>query len=86
MAAASKLLREELVTKVKKIKALRDYFIKRVFSEIDNITLNGPEGENRLANNANLTFEGLAGEAILYNLSLKKNCSFNRFSLCFRFN
>ena len=72
MAAASKLLREELVTKVKKIKALRDYFLKRVFTEIDNITLNGPEGENRLANNANLTFDSLPGEAILYNLSLKK--------------
>ncbi|WP_041596028.1 cysteine desulfurase family protein [Halanaerobium hydrogeniformans] len=71
MAKASELVRNELESKVEKIKDLRDYFLERVFSEINNITLNGADRKNRLANNANLSFKGLDGETILYNLSLK---------------
>ena len=46
----------------KKMKKLRDKFIKRLV-KIENIELNGPK-ENRLCNNINIRFNNIEGEAI----------------------
>ena len=43
---------------------LRDYFIKRILTEIPNTTLNGPIGNQRLANNINISFNNIEGESI----------------------
>lgn len=49
---------------VKQMKKLRDYFIERVMNEIDNVSINGAIGEDRLCNNINLCFNNIEGEAI----------------------
>ena len=48
----------------KKMQELRDYFIKRILTEISNTTLNGPTEDQRLANNINLSFNNIEGESI----------------------
>jgi cysteine desulfurase len=48
---------------VKKIEKLRDYTIKEIL-KIKNTRLNGPMGEERLANNINISFSNIEGEAI----------------------
>ncbi|MFA5931185.1 MAG: cysteine desulfurase family protein [archaeon] len=49
---------------------LRDYFIKKVFSEIPKTILNGHK-KNRLPNNVNISFDGVEGESILLRLNEK---------------
>ncbi len=53
---------------------LRDKLIKGIL-EIDRVRLNGPQGEKRLCNNANFSFQGIEGEAIGAMLYLKGICS-----------
>ena len=53
----------------KKISALRDAFVNRVLVEIDGTHFNG--GENRLPAFANISFDGCAGENILFLLDMK---------------
>lgn len=52
------------------VRSLRDSFVQKVLSTIDGVTLNG-NAENRLVNNANLSFDGCDGENILFALDLK---------------
>ena len=73
MAYALKYNREKLSQNNEYIKSLRDYFIDMVLSEINIATLNG-DRENRLYNNANITFNGVDGEALLYQLDLRGIC------------
>ena len=47
-----------------RLKEIRDYLIKRVTEEIPESWLNG-HTEKRLANNANITFLNIEGEAII---------------------
>ena len=49
---------------VKKMQELRDYFIKRILTEIPNTILNGSTGDKRLANNINISFNNIEGESI----------------------
>jgi cysteine desulfurase len=51
-------------TDYKKMSALRDKLIKRIIEKIPDTKLNGPEGEERLPNNVNITFKGCEGEAL----------------------
>ncbi|MBW2997942.1 cysteine desulfurase [Candidatus Woesearchaeota archaeon] len=53
-----------------KIKELRDYFISQIEEKIDNIKLNGHK-ENRLCNNANISFLRIEGEGILMSLDME---------------
>ncbi len=57
---------------IKKMKKLRDYIIERILSEIENVKLNGAEGDSRLCNNINLCFHNIEGEAIGSFLNSKK--------------
>lgn len=53
----------------KKTAVLRDAFLKRVLTEIEGARLNG-DAKLRLPSNANVSFEGCAGENILFLLDL----------------
>ncbi|MDO8622930.1 MAG: cysteine desulfurase family protein [archaeon] len=48
---------------IKKMKKMRDEIIKKIL-EIPNTKLNGSEGDKRLANNINVSFRNIEGEAI----------------------
>ncbi|MCL2797452.1 MAG: cysteine desulfurase [Firmicutes bacterium] len=51
------------------VKELRDYFVKRIESEIDGVRLNG-DREMRLPQNANFTFDGIGAGEMIHNLDL----------------
>ena len=70
MAKALELSISEMEINNKKIKYLRDLFIKRVLNEIPDCRINGGL-EHRLVNNANLSFDYIEGESILMTLDLK---------------
>jgi len=53
------------------VQSLRDHFVKRVLSEIDDILYNGAKDTaKRLPNNANFSFRYIEGESILFSLDL----------------
>jgi cysteine desulfurase len=53
---------------------VRNYFIDKVLSLNVGATLNG-DRDNRLPNNANITFNGVNGESLLYKLDLNGVCA-----------
>lgn len=55
---------------VSKLRTLRDYFIKEVTANVENIHVNGSM-EHRHPGNVNITFEYIEGEAILLMLNAK---------------
>ena len=73
MAYALKYSRENLTENNEYVKGLRERFITRVLTEIKNTYLNG-DREMRLFNNANITFNGVDGEALLYQLDMRGIC------------
>lgn len=55
----------------KYVASLRDHFVERVTSEIDDIFYNGAkDASKRLPNNANFSFRYIEGESILFSLDL----------------
>ncbi len=54
---------------VSKMIKLRDYMISKLL-EIPNTRLNGPKGSKRLANNINITFDYVEGEALVMRLDM----------------
>ena len=50
---------------------MRDMLIDGIRERVDYIKLNGPEGENRLCNNVNFSYEFIEGESILMRLNMK---------------
>jgi cysteine desulfurase len=73
LATALKLSRVDLEKQTANIRAVKDYFTKKVLSEIGGVTING--GENPLPGIVNITFNGIDGEALLYALDLKGVCA-----------
>ncbi len=69
MAYALKIAREQMDKTSNYITNLRNVFIDRVLSEIPCAKLNG-DRVNRLPNNANVTFYGIDGEALLCQLDI----------------
>jgi len=67
MGLAAKIARQSLQENIKKIKAMRDRFEQMIKERIPKIRINGGETE-RLPNTSNISFEGVEGEAILYDL------------------
>lgn len=57
-----------------KLTSLRDYYISQVEEKIPNVKLNGHK-TRRLPGNANISFIGVDGEALLLNLDLKGICA-----------
>jgi len=53
------------------VASLRDHFVKRLTTEIDEILYNGPKDPSkRLPNNSNFSFKYIEGESILFSLDL----------------
>ena len=64
MAKALSIATKEVERKAKEVAGLRNYFIKRVMQEIPEVRLNG-HSKKRLPGNANLSFHGVSGTALL---------------------
>lgn len=60
-AKASEMLSKK---EIKKITELRDELIEGILKTIPNTRLNGPKKEHRLANNVNISFMNVEGEAV----------------------
>jgi cysteine desulfurase len=68
-AAISMIKLPAMQKKIKEIKNLRDYIIKRVLKEIPKSYLNG-SAEKRSPNNANFRFDNVEGEGLILSLDL----------------
>jgi len=66
---AFEIVEKNYVFKVKKLKTIREYFVTRVMSEINDVLLNGHQNQ-RIAGLVNLSFVGVDGEALLYLLDM----------------
>ena len=71
---AIELAHENLHEYPKKIKELRDYYVKQVEEKIPYIKING-DMEKRLPGNSNISFRFIEGEGLLLNLDLKGICA-----------
>ncbi len=69
-AHAAKIAHQEMATENKRLIALRDRTINTILDKIPKSYLNG-HPQKRLANNVNLRFAGIEGEAILMKLDAK---------------
>lgn len=70
MGKAAEIAKAEIMDKFEKLSSLRDELINRIFSDIDDVLLNGPRGKDRLPGNVNITFKYIEGESILLNLNM----------------
>ena len=70
LGEAIELITKDIKGHTKKLRELRDEYIKRVLSEIPYTRLNG-HPEKRLASNANISFEFIEGESLLLMLDMK---------------
>ena len=70
---AAELAKKNLDKHKKYLQELRDYYIEQIEKNIPNSKLNGSK-EERLPGNANFSFKNIDGNAILYDLDLKKIC------------
>ena len=68
--AISMIKTPEMQKKIKEIKSLRDYTIKRVLKEIPKSYLNG-SAEKRSPNNANFRFDDVEGEGLILSLDIE---------------
>lgn len=67
MAKAVEILRSEGERENERLKGLRDGLIDGILSEVKRTRLNG-DRQRRLANNVNISFEGIEGESLLLEL------------------
>ncbi|MBE5744273.1 MAG: cysteine desulfurase [Clostridiales bacterium] len=73
LATALKLSRENLNEKVEYIRSLRDRLKNRILTEIPNSTVNG--SKMGVPGILNVTFNGINGETLLYNLDINGVCA-----------
>lgn len=74
LGKACELAQIHLKDHMRQLKQLKDYFITQVEDKIEGAVLNGSK-ENRLPGNANFSFSGIDGEALLLNLDAKGICA-----------
>ena len=67
---ASELAFRDFEENVNRMKNLRDELIDGIFKEIPDVRLNGPKGDKRAPDNANISFLRCEGEALTIELSL----------------
>ncbi|MGQ9551293.1 MAG: cysteine desulfurase family protein [Candidatus Bathycorpusculaceae bacterium] len=68
---ASELLFQNFERNVSHMRRLRDQLVNGIFEKVSDVKLNGPEGNNRAPDNANISFLRCEGEALTIELSLK---------------
>lgn len=74
LGKASEIASKNLSYHVEHLSDLRNYYISEVENKIEGTILNGPK-EKRLPGNANFSFEGIDGGALLLNLDEKGICA-----------
>ncbi|XHH07789.1 MAG: cysteine desulfurase family protein [Candidatus Bathyarchaeia archaeon] len=68
---ASELTFEKFEANTTKMRHLRDKLVEGIFSELTDLRFNGPKGEKRSPDNANISILRAEGEALTIELSLK---------------
>ena len=68
---ASELAFQNFEANTAKMRMLRDKLVDGIFSELDDLRFNGPKGEKRSPDNANVSILRAEGEALTIELSLK---------------
>jgi cysteine desulfurase len=70
-AKASELAFQDFEANVAKMRTLRDKLVDGIFAELDDLRFNGPKGDKRAPDNANVSILRCEGEALTIELSLK---------------
>ena len=70
-AKASELAFQDFEANVNHMRRLRDKLVDGIFEELSDVKLNGPKGDKRAPDNANISFLRCEGEALTIELSLK---------------
>jgi cysteine desulfurase len=70
-ARASELAFQNFEANVSKMRTLRDKVVDGMFAELDDLRFNGPKGDRRAPDNANVSVLRCEGEALTIELSLK---------------
>jgi len=68
---ASELALQNFEANVAKMRTLRDKLVDGIFAELDDLRFNGPKGDKRAPDNANVSILRCEGEALTIELSLK---------------
>jgi cysteine desulfurase len=68
---ASELAFENFEANTAKMRMLRDKLVDGIFAELDDLRFNGPKGDKRSPDNANISILRAEGEALTIELSLK---------------
>jgi cysteine desulfurase len=69
--SASELAFQNFEANANRMRMLRDKLVDGVFGELSDVKLNGPKGDKRVPDNANISFLRCEGEALTIELSLK---------------
>jgi len=67
-AKACEICSSEMKAEHKRLTVLRDMLIKGILKTIKRTHLNGPRGDKRLSNNANISFQSIEGESLILEL------------------
>lgn len=67
---ACELAGQRMEKEENQLRVLRDKLIDGILERIDYVKVNGPRGENRLPNNANVSIKFVEGEALLLSLDM----------------
>jgi cysteine desulfurase len=70
-AKASELAFQNFEANVAKMRTLRDQLVDGIFAELDDLRFNGPKGDKRAPDNANVSILRAEGEALTIELSLR---------------
>jgi cysteine desulfurase len=68
---ASELAFQNFESNVKRMRRLRDMLVNGIFERLTDVKFNGPRGDKRAPDNANISFLRCEGEALTIELSLK---------------
>ena len=68
---ASELAFQDFEANVNRMRNLRDKLVDGIFEKLSDVKLNGPKGDRRAPDNANISFLRCEGEALTIELSLK---------------
>jgi cysteine desulfurase len=68
---ASELAFQNFEANTTKMRSLRDKLVDGIFAELDDLRFNGPKGDKRAPDNANISILHAEGEALTIELSLK---------------
>ena len=68
---ASELAFQNFESNVNRMSTLRDKLVNGIFEELSDVKFNGPRGDKRTPDNANISFLRCEGEALTIELSLK---------------